>query len=82
MSVIVSGRGAGRFGGLNRKILFHAMGAVREYVGGLNLVEALGADFICLGVEFACRELGILRGNPSFKGQLSKGEGLRQPPSS
>ena len=82
MSVIVSGRRATGLGGLNRKVLFYAMGAVREHVGGVYLMGTLGANLVCLGMEFARRKLGILRDNASFKGQFSKGERLRQPPSS
>ena len=51
MSVIVSGRRATGLGGLNRKVLFYAMGAVREHVGGVYLMGTLGqtlpGDGIC-----------------------------------
>ena len=43
---------------------------------------SLGANLVCLGMEFTGRKLGILGDNASFKGQFSRGERLRQPPSS
>ena len=58
MRVIVSGRRARGLGGLNRKVLFYAMGAVREHVGGVYLMGTLGANLVCLGMEFARRKLG------------------------
>ena len=49
MSVIVSGRRATGLGGLNRKVLFYAMGAVREHVGGVYLMGTLGQTLFAWG---------------------------------
>ena len=49
MRVIVSGRRARGLGGLNRKVLFYAMGAVREHVGGVYLMGTLGQTLFAWG---------------------------------